>query len=120
MGTSIFTEAIDLSESQFDIANRVLKSVVLIRAGMSLNRRHYSEALLQKSVPVFEGTKAYSDHPMKTNIARSIRDITGYYTNVRYEGGALRADRYFTRTQAGNDALAIAEDIVNNRAPKNL
>lgn len=120
MTTTIFTEAIDLSESQLDSNSRVLKNVVLIRAGMSLNRRYYPEAVLQKTVPVFEGTKAYSDHPEKGNTVRSVRDITGYYSNVRYEGGALRADRYFTRTQAGNDAYAIAEDIVSGRAPKTL
>ncbi len=117
MGTQIFTEALDISEAQPDIENRILRGVILIRSGTSLNKRHYSEGLLQKSVGIFESSKAYDNH---SGGARSIRDITGFYKNVRYENGALKGDRYFTRTQAGNDAWAIAQEVASGNAPKNL
>lgn len=115
--TSMFTERLDLSEAQLDTTERVIRNVVLIRAGMSKNRRNYPEAVLQASVPVFEGAKAYDGHETR---ARRVAETTGYYKNVRYEEGAIRADRYFTRTQAGNDVYAIAEDILSGRAPATL
>lgn len=115
MKTTIFTEQLDLSEAQVD--GRVMRNVVLIRAGTSANRRHYSEDVLQKAAPVFEGVKAYDGHDRR---ARKVAETTGWYANVRYENGALRADRYFTGTQAGRDVQSIAEDIVSGVAPKTL
>lgn len=115
MKTTIFTEQLDLTEAQVD--GRVLRNVVLIRAGTSANRRHYSEDVLLKSVGVFEGVKAYDGHERR---ARKVAETTGWYANVRYENGALRADRYFTGTQAGRDVQSIAEDIVSGVAPKSL
>lgn len=124
MKTKLLIEALELDEAQTDAGERVIRNVVLIRAGMSKNRRYYSEGVLQKAVSVFEGAKAYANHPTraenKERPERSVRDITGWYANVRYTEGALRADRYFTRTQAGNDAWAIAEDILSKRAPATL
>lgn len=117
MGTQIFTEALDLTEAQINTERRQIQGVVLIKVGMSKNRRHYSEDVLKSSVSVFEGAKAYMDHG-KGN--RSQRDLSGWYENVRYEGGKLIADRSFTRTLAGNDAFSIAEDIISGRAPKSL
>jgi hypothetical protein len=114
---TILTEQIDLSEAQIDHEQRVLRNVKLISAGTSLNKRHYSEAVLTAAVSLFEGTKAYDGH-MRGE--RRVGEITGAYSNVRLENGALRADRYFTRTQAGNDVFAIAEDIVSGKAPRSL
>jgi hypothetical protein len=121
MTTQILRETLDLSESQMDNDARMLRGVVLIRAGTSLNRRKYSEGVLQDATPLFEGVKAYANHgdPRDRN-TRSMRDVTGWYQNVRYTEGKLIADRYFTKNQAGLDAMAIAEDIVSGRAPKSL
>lgn len=124
MTTTIFTEAIDLTEATLDTANRVLQGVVLIRAGESANKRDYPAAVLAASVPVFEGVKSFADHPSRTDIKerseRSVRDITGWYANVRYEEGRLIADRHFVPTQAGNDAWALAEMVATGKAPKSL
>ena len=124
MNTTIFTEAIDLTEATLDTANRVLQGVVLIRAGESANKRDYPATVLQASIPVFEGVKAYANHPsasdLKERSERSIRDITGWYENVRYDGARLVADRHFVPTQAGNDAWALAEMVATGKAPKSL
>ena len=124
MNTTIFTEAIDLSEAVLDAPNRTLKGVVLIRAGESVNKRDYPAAVLQASAPVFEGVKAYANHPGKNELRerseRSIRDITGWYENVRYVENRLVADRHFTPTQAGMDAWALAEMVATGKAPKSL
>lgn len=120
----IFAESVDLSEAKIDAEKRMIADVVLIRAGMSKNRRHYSESVLQSAVPIFENAKAYANHPSKSEIKegapRNIRDLSGYYKNVRFENGALKADRYFIKTQAGQDAYAIAEAIVEGGAPATL
>lgn len=117
MKTKLFTEAIDLSEARLDSAERVLRNVTLIRAGLSKNRRYYPETVLEKAAGLFEGVKAYNDH---SPFGHRPTDITGWYTNVRYESGRLLADRHFTRTQSGCDVMTLAEDIVNKRAPASL
>lgn len=114
---TILNEQIDLSEATLDAAARVLQNVVLIRVGTSLNRRHYSEDVLRKAAPVFEGVPAYDSHDRR---ARRVGETTGWYTNVRFENGALRADRHFSTTQAGRDVQGIAEDIVSKRAPRTV
>lgn len=114
---TILREQIDLSEAAFDADNRVLRNVRLIAAGMSLNRRQYSEEVLQKAAPLFEGVKAYDNHQSGS---RPVSSLTGWYKDVRYERGALYADRYFSNTQAGRDVKSIAEDIVSGNAPKTL
>lgn len=117
MKTSIFTESLDLSEAQIDSENHLLKGVVLIRAGMSLNRRYYSEDVLKQAYPLFEGVKSYDSHKRGE---RQVSEISGWYANVRYQEGAIRADRYFSRTRSGQDVWTIAEDIVSKRAPRTL
>lgn len=117
MGTTIFTEQLDLTEATPDREARTLKDVILIRAGVSLNKRSYSEAVLEKSVPIFEGARAFDSHVQGQ---RRVGELTGYYTNVRYVEGKLKADRHFTNTQAGRDVWSVVEDIVSGKAPKSL
>lgn len=117
MNTSILIESLDLSEAQFDSANRVLKNVGLIKAGKSLNKRHYPESVLQQAVTVFEGSKAFDSHAKGE---RRVGELTGWYENVRYENGTLKADRHFLPTQAGKDVMAVVEAIVTGGAPRTL
>lgn len=134
MHTRILTERLDLSESRIDPDSRIIYGVVLIRAGMSRNRRFYSPDVLRASAPIFESAKAYLNHPPLVSPPhrygegsgvgigdnRSLRDLSGWYANVEYRDGALYADRHFTRTAAGNDAWVVAEDIATGRAPATL
>lgn len=117
MKTQIFQERLDLSEAQFDAENRVIRNVVLIRAGMSQNRKHYPETVLQAAAAKFDGVKAYDSHKRG---ARSVAELTGWYANVRYSEGKLIADRYFTTTDAGRNVMHVAQDIVEQRAPATL
>jgi len=114
--TTLLIESLDLSEAQFDNGARVLKNVGLIKAGKSLNRRFYSEDTLKKSVSVFEGAKAFDSHAKGE---RRVGELTGWYENVRFENGALRADRRFLDTNAGRDVMAVVEAIKAG-APRNL
>lgn len=116
MKTALLSESMDLSEARFE--DNVLRNVVLIREGKSFNSRGYvyPASVLEKYAKVFEGAKAYNGHEK----SHKSTDITGWYQGVHYEKGALRADRYFTRNQAGQDIKLIAEDIVAGRAPATL
>lgn len=114
--TTILIESLDLTEAQFDMQERVLRNVGLIKAGKSANRRFYSEDVLQKAIAVFEGAKAFDSHAKGE---RRVGELTGWYKNVRYENGALRADRHFLPTRAGQDVMAVVEAIKNG-APRNL
>ena len=118
----IFVETIDLSEAHLDADQRVIKDVVLIRAGMSKNRRYYSPALLEGAVKVFDNAAAYMNHPTKAKVneGRGQDELSGWYKNVRYENNALRADRYFFETRAGNDAWAVAKPIIEGSAPAHI
>jgi hypothetical protein len=115
--TIVLAEALDLSEAQFDTENRVLRNVVLIKAGKSLNKRYYSEAALQNAVSVFEGSKAFDSHAKGE---RRVGELTGYYENVRYDSGKLIADRRFLPTNAGKDVMAVVSAIISEGAPRNL
>jgi hypothetical protein len=131
MHTRILTERLDVSASRLDPDNRIIFGVTLIRAGMSKNRRFYSEDVLRAAAPVFQNAKAYvnhlasvsgipASHDRAIDSTRSLRDLSGWYGDVKFHNGALVADRYFTRTAAGDDSWAVAQDIVAGRAPATL
>src|SRR5947209_18327195 len=67
--------------------------VVCIRPGLSKNGNYYSRAVVQAMAPLFEGARAFADHPGPgERPERSIRDIVGYYTDPQVDpDGALRA-----------------------------
>lgn len=116
MTVTILSEQVDLSEARLE--NDVLRGVVLIRAGMSKNRKHYSESVLRQSVPHFDGAKAYNGHAPN----QPVTNITGWYSNPRYDEDkkAIIADRHFAPTQAGRDVKALVAEITDGRAPATL
>lgn len=117
-----FDVATAFSEAAMDNAERSIKNVVLIRAGRSANDRYYPDQVLLSAAALFNNAASYANHDRGDDLisGRSMRDLTGWYQNVRYEGQALKADRYFTRTQAGEDAWQLAQQIVSGEAPKTL
>lgn len=88
-------ELVTLREGELD-AERHAVSVRLIRAGWSKNDRYYPDTALQAAAGLWEGVKAYADHPSRSEAKdrpeRSVRDIVGVYENVRHGDGATRAD----------------------------
>lgn len=85
---------VDLHETQGHLLEAAEKTgstwrVLLIRSGTSGNGIHYSPDVLKEAVPLFEGVKAYADHPsrdeMKSRPERSIRDVVGWYDRVAYD-----------------------------------
>jgi len=94
--TGYFAEMVDLSEAQIDSDQRRAR-VTLIKPGWSANGRYYSREVLGKAAPMFEGTKAYFDHPSRSEQRdrpeRSVRDLAGWYEGVKQEAdGRITAD----------------------------
>jgi hypothetical protein len=98
-----FSALTDLQEATFDEAQYIAKGVTLIRPGFSKNvdragrPRYYSKELLQQSASKFDGVRAYANHPRRNDEKelpeRDIKDIVGYYENVKVsDDGALRGD----------------------------
>lgn len=123
MKTQVIIEALDLSEAQIDVENRTVHQR-LIAAGKSKNNRVYGETVLQGAAGLFEGRQTYANHPSRSDQRerpeRSVRDLTGWLTNVEYREGALWATRHFTRNQAGDDTWSLVREIVEGRAPASL
>lgn len=89
-------ELVDLAEATLDEDTYTIKGARLIKTGWSKNGRYYSADVLRKSAGLWEGVKAYADHPgkldQKNRRERSVRDIVGIWKNPRYENQAVVAD----------------------------
>ncbi len=81
-----------LREAVMDGERRAV-DVVCIRAGLSKNGNYYAPAVVRAMAPLFEGARAFADHPAPgERPERSIRDIVGYYREPRVDDeGVLRA-----------------------------
>ncbi len=67
--------------------------VVCIRPGLSKNGNYYAPEVVRGMMPLFEGARAFADHPAPgERPERSVRDLVGYYKAPRIgDDGALRA-----------------------------
>src|SRR5579864_3206214 len=72
--------------------------VVALRPGLSKNGNFWGPDVVRSIVPLFEGAKAFADHPAPGDRPeRSIRDIVGYYKEPRIgPAGELRATLHVT------------------------
>lgn len=70
-----------LSESM----NGSVVDVLLIKAGVSKNRRQYRPEVLRESVPLFEGARAFAAMgPDHNSAERGVKSLVGWYTDPRY------------------------------------
>lgn len=116
--TSFFSELMPLTEAVIDAEKKTLE-VTLIKPGWSANGKYYSSEMLGRDMHVFEGTKAYADHPSRSEETnrpeRSVRDISGYYTGVHQSPtGSLKATRHFVG-RVGDEMYPLAVEAVNNK-----
>lgn len=98
-----FADLADLRESVLDEASYVAQGVTLIKPGFSKNTdkagrpRYYPPDVLKRDAVKFEGVRSYANHPRKSDEKdlpeRDIKDITGYFENVRAsDDGTIKAD----------------------------
>jgi len=89
-------ELVDLTEATLNMDTHTIMGARLIKTGWSKNGRYYGDGVLAQAAPLWEGAKAYADHPSrqdtKNRPERSVRDIVGVYENPRHENGATLAD----------------------------
>ena len=110
-----FTETFALSLSETKIeknnGNAILRNVVVL-GPTSSNGRIYPLETQQKAVPLFEGTKAYLNHPRLNEMSepRDVEDLIGEHKNVRVIEGRTISDMHLVDTPLVRDyVLPIAE-----------
>lgn len=116
----------DTTESVDRIDGRVLEAkdggeggsrvfrVRIISAGDSKNNRRYPARVLQESVGLYEGAKAYDHHRTDAELRSStINGLVGYYRNVEASGDGLDGDLCLlpsaTHTAEALDATLAAQ-----------
>lgn len=78
-------------QSQTDVSKRVFYPVVIISQGLGnlADRNYYTAEAINSGVSVYEGKKAYYDHPTpnedEQQPGRSVQDTCGHYENCRVE-----------------------------------
>lgn len=99
-------ESLRLTEAVSKDEGGKVWDVTIIRKGWSKNPppndAYYGEDVLAAAAPLYEGARAYADHPTKREMQerpeRSIRDLVGWYENVRVEDGRLKAELHLFET----------------------
>lgn len=67
--------------------------VRILQYGPSKNRRRYTEAVMRKAVPLYEGAKAYDHHRTEAELVTStITGLVGQYRNVEASADGIDAD----------------------------
>jgi hypothetical protein len=120
MKTQVLIESIHLDEAVVDRDNRAV-AVTLIRPGWSANGRYYAPDVLAQAASLYENIQAFADHPSREQLrrgeGRSVRDVSGRYSDVHLgAGGELRATRHVFG-QAGEAVWPLIVESVNSRTP---
>ena len=95
--------------------------VVIIRPGLSENGLEYRPDVLRDSVRLWEGASAFLDHPTAIDMSRaggrSVRDLAGYYSSVRYKDsvGVTATLTLLDGTQAGDSAVDLVNQVLETR-----
>lgn len=98
-GKQVFVSSVnDLTISESGDKSGKVWEVVLLQSGTSANRNHYPVSALKKSVGLFEGVRALarSDEDHIKDRQHHVKDIVGWFENVRLSGKALVADFYIS------------------------
>jgi len=84
--------SIEIGEASVDEENLVIKNTTIL-GPVSLNRRRYPESVQKAAKRLFEGAKAYLNHPpLGSPDARDMRDLIGQHQNIRVREGKMYSD----------------------------
>ena len=117
--TLYLSELTTLTEATVNGETKTVE-VTLIKPGWSANGKFYGADMLKRDMGIFEGVKAYADHPSKSEETnrpeRSVKDITGYYTNVHQEAdGSLKATRHFVGDVGTGTIYPLVVEAITNK-----
>ena len=82
-----------LSEALIDRDSNIIRKICLL-SPVSKNNRVYTPQAIANSIRLFEGAKAFANHPRRSERGevRDVRDLIGKYFNIRVEDGKLKGD----------------------------
>jgi hypothetical protein len=81
-----------LQAKESESGGRVFR-VRILEYGTSRNRRRYTEAVMRKAAPLYEGAKAYDHHRTNEELATStIAGLVGHFRNVEATDTGIDAD----------------------------
>jgi hypothetical protein len=89
--------------------------VRILAYGDSKNGRRYTETVMRRAIPLYEGAKAYDGHRSEAELrSSSITGLVGYYSAVHATDAGLEADLHLLPSakhtaEALDAALAVAE-----------
>ena len=109
------------SEAKFDKDKFKISNVVLL-GPESKNNRRYTEKCMRNAVSLYEGAKAFVNHPSTEEEKRGNRDVrnlAGKFVNVRFDEGTKKIKADFAGLPNGNGQMYmdIAEhmpDVAGN------
>lgn len=96
MGGETFTEhfsAVIGESANFDEDNMVVTGVSVL-GPVSKNQRRYPVEVQEAALPLFEGAKAYLNHPTSKEMSdpRRVQDLIGEHKNIRMSGDMTYSD----------------------------
>ncbi|NVM24153.1 MAG: ChaB family protein, partial [Desulfobacterales bacterium] len=90
-----------LSEAVVDRELSIIRNVCMLTP-VSKNNWHYTEQAMRSGLYLFEGAKAFANHPRKDEKGevRDVRDLIGKHQNIRMEGGKVKGDLMVLKSHA--------------------
>ena len=108
----IFTEQLEaVVTGVFDKKNLIVKDHKVLGI-ISKNGYTYPIATQQEALPIFEGAKAYLNHPTTKEMgeARNVRDLIGYHKNLRVKEDGTYSDLHLINNRTVQDyVIPVAE-----------
>lgn len=104
-----------LAEAKIEKTDKeIILHNVFILGPKSANGRGYSESVQRKALPLFEGMKAYLNHPAKNELSepRKVQDLIGEYKNVHVLNSHTIGDMHLLNNETVRETvLPIAEHM---------
>jgi len=97
-----FEAGIPLCGARIDKESSTIRDICLLTSE-SKNGRFYLPQAIENAVSLFEGVKAFANHPRRAERGevRDVRDLIGKCINVQYRQGKLRADLLILESHKG-------------------
>lgn len=97
------------------VGGRVFR-VRIVAAGVSKNKRRYTESVLRKAAPLYEGAAAYDHHRTDEELRTStINGLVGHYRNVEAQADGVYGDLHLLPS-ASHAAEALDAAIASQAA----
>lgn len=107
-----------LLKEAIDGSDGLVWNAVLIKAGLSANNFMYPPEVLRAAIPLFEGVKCYADHPQCSCNERSIRDLVGWFSDVRWDDNTKEVKAKFHILESQTWFSNMVREVVERGRPE--